>query len=207
MFILRSNIRAVILILLPLFHSNIGFTTGQLVATLPAYCYDTHEQIERAEAIFSRICEGIKAYNSTDYKTALFHLEAANRMDIFEAPNYEALPFLALAYFQSGNIKKADNALRMHWLALQIDIGIIKCNQNEDFTILPSPQLSHISNLIIFKVAQKMCSPLYMGYYGDNKNQDYQRLLRKITIYNNVSNNLRNHLGSAHKSISVPQYQ
>ena len=138
------------------------------------------------------ICVGIKHFNNAAYKKALEAFEKSNDIALFEAPNSQALPYLAATNWALHRDWQAKNFIDQAYLSLMIDAGAILCDNDEDFALLPNDNTAAFDNAMLSEVAVKMCSPLYNGYYGNNLPTDWSRLKPELAAYSFAAHQIPN---------------
>ena len=103
---------------------------------------------------------------------ALEELVAADEMDLFEAPNYEALVGIAEAKCRLGAADAGLTDLAAFLCAVEVDAGKLPCYLNEDDPAGPlkgNPELNELCR-------ERMCGEIYLPYYESKDAARAERL-------------------------------
>lgn len=93
---------------------------------------DTHE-LQQGEVAYNRlVCDGLSAYDRGQYWVAIEAFEIALNERLFEYPNFELLPRLALAYHLVGETEKAQETIALAELTFSIFFGVIRCREEDN---------------------------------------------------------------------------
>ena len=103
---------------------------------------------------------------------ALQELMAADKMDLFEVPNYQALVGIAEAKCRLGAPEAGLTDLAAFVCAVEVDAGKLPCYLNEDDPAGPlqgNPELNELCR-------ERMCGEIYLPYYESTDPAKAERL-------------------------------
>lgn len=167
----------------------------------PSFCkgLKEHENLVNIEKARLHQCKAIQFFNEKKYKTALKEFYTSHSIQVHEVPNFENLSFIALSQYFSDQRENATKTIVQAWLSIMIYAGKIKCHETIDFSIQQSFYLKNIDTKSIDIVAKLMCSPFYLGYYGDGKKDAFDQLKFEVNIYSIAAAIIPNSLPSFSK--------
>ena len=125
-----------------------------------------------------RECLGVHAINRRDYHAAATHFEAMGSLVFHEAPATGRFGPLALALEKAGDRIKALVAIDTAYMIILVDAGFIKCDESNDFGVVPNKFIDGIDREIVDDVGGRMCGPLFNRsdtVYGNGKNFDLSK--------------------------------
>lgn len=110
-----------------------------------------------------RVCAGIAAMQSGDYRGAVENLESALDQRLPDYPNFRPYLRLALAYSRAGDREAAEQALERAHLTLSIYLGFLSCRVEEGRFTLITAAGARVQSPQVTEVAALMCGDAY-GY-------------------------------------------
>ena len=130
------------------------------------------------------LCSGIAQMKEERFKDAIASFEAALSIHLFDIPNFELFPRLAMAYFGVGDLENAKHYLLATELSLSIFIGTLRCMEVdvEDFGvsyIVKNRYGVRLSGDVVEEVANKMCGVAYDYVY---EHRSFDRTLRDAEL-------------------------
>lgn len=139
---------------------------------------DAHELQQGAFAYNRLVCDGIRAYDQGQYRLAIEAFENALTKPIFEYPNFELLPRLALAYHFAGEADKAQETLSLAELTFSIFFGVLRCRESPDGSdwfvedrsgnLVEHPFVERANNRMCGAILEPIYRPHSMGWVKHN---------------------------------------
>ena len=110
--------------------------------------------------ITRHVRQGDRALRAGKLDAALAEFTAADSVEVFEAPNYRALPKIAEVYCRRSEKARAAELLRSVLCMASIDEGKVPCF-DVSAGAAPDTRNPAVSELCF----ERMCSEAYLGYY------------------------------------------
>lgn len=104
---------------------------------------------------------GESALAEGDYSEALSHFLTADAVELFEVPNYEALPRIAEVRCHLGDLATGQAIVADMRCILDVDLGILPCYVGEATQGAPG----HPNPALTPVCFDRMCSEIFLGYY------------------------------------------
>lgn len=124
------------------------------------------ELIQSAPEEYNRlVCEGIRKLQVGKFVDAVSDFEKATSIPLFEQPNFELYPRLALASARAGDARLAQEYLVKAELSLKVFTGMLSCREGEDGWHLIARELKPISEKYADAIAMRMCGAAYDYIY------------------------------------------
>ena len=120
------------------------------------------------EGYNSEVCLGVSMLEKGHFKEAIFHMEKALQINLYQVPNFYLIPRLALAYAFIGSEEKSGQLLEEAELALKIYTRILKCSEQDGkFSIVrySGGKFYQINSLYHDRVVGIMCGAAYESLY------------------------------------------
>ena len=114
-------------------------------------------------------CEAMNAYEAGDYVLAAARFEAALAVHHYESPNFELLPWLAIAHARAGNIEAALHALEIARNAAALLRGELVCVETDTGFHLAAREGNKMASMraaVGYDVATRMCGGAYEAMYA-----------------------------------------
>lgn len=112
------------------------------------------------------VCQGLSRLQDKNPKRAVELFESALSIRLFEVPNFELLPRLAIALHRSGQSGLARRTLRKAELALEVDLGISECVETDVGFDLVTNNPQAFDPILRDEVSRIMCGAMYQPFYG-----------------------------------------
>ncbi|MBO6634685.1 hypothetical protein [Parvibaculum sp.] len=133
-------------------------------------CESSDVQFPADRAYREKTCRGERLEKEGRYGEAAEAYQAALDMDLFEVPNFELLPRLALMHHMAGDEAQARETLEEAKLALQVMAGAVVCYGSDGTTEFHLKERSGArlpDSPLTEKVMNRMCGAMYEGTYGN----------------------------------------
>lgn len=117
-------------------------------------------------AYVEHMCQGIEELKNGFYEKAIVNFEKAEKIDFFEAPNFESYSYLAHAHLLSKNIDKYREYIKKSELALSVLTGIFACDFDGHQPILLDDSRVRLEGPFVQEVANEMCAEAYLYIYS-----------------------------------------
>ena len=143
---------------------------------LRAEDYCGFDMFTKASVAYNKLaCDANTQLNAEKYSEAITSFEQALKIRIYDAPNFELLPLLALAYSKSEQQEKAESSLLKAKLSLLVFSGVLECNEGDKgFEIRNSSNSKVITDKESQQVVAMMCGAAYDHVYVRDS---YERVL------------------------------
>ena len=163
---------------------GISFILTSTCVESAATC-DAPELFESHAVYNELVCSGIEKMQEKQYGEAAFLFKKALATPLFEMPNFELLPRLALAYLEVGDLKKAKHILRKAELSLLVFSGQVECKEEEDGFYLSWSNELRVDNGHSYETAKIMCGAAYDYIY---ERRSLERVLQEAELVKNYFN-------------------
>ena len=151
---------------------GIGLRAFALCLALVANASSGDEVPQSWQAYDAHLETGANHLRNGEPMAALQELVAADKMDLFEVPNYQALAGIAEAKCRLGAPEAGLTDLAAFLCAVEVDAGKLPCYLNEDDPAGPlqgNPGLNELCR-------ERMCGEIYLPYYESTDPAKAERL-------------------------------
>ncbi len=111
------------------------------------------------------LCAAIAAYDDGRYKEAVTAFKKALDQPLFEYPNFELLPRLALAYHSSGASRSAEGYLAESELTFSVYFGILECREKNNVYWLADQFGQKVGHPLAERTMNRMCGAILEPIY------------------------------------------
>jgi len=125
----------------------------------------TLELVEGYDTYNGLVCEGIRLMGQGLNADAAERFEKALEIQLFEQPNFQLLPRLALARSRAGDRLRAKAASETAEIALQILTGVARCVETDEWFELVTVYGERIRSPHHHAVVRRMCGAARDGCY------------------------------------------
>lgn len=175
------------------------FLVHQALASAPVASACHALELSQSNQTYNKlVCAGVSAMNKNDYKGAATYFEQATNLKLFEFPNFELFPRLALAYFKAGERTKAEANLQKARLSLNVLVGIVKCRENESGFYLVGSDNVPISSRYSLEIAKRMCGAAYSDLYKVASLEDFLGKAKLLKYYFSISRQIESTTNTSH---------
>jgi hypothetical protein len=126
---------------------------------------EAYETLQGHDTYNGLLCSGIAAYGSGQYEDAVAALRKALDQPLFEYPNFELLPRLALAYHLSGARRLAEEYLAVSELTFSVYFGIFECKEENNVYWLADHFGQKIGHPLAGRSMNRMCGAILEPIY------------------------------------------
>lgn len=128
------------------------------------YC-EAYEVLKGHDAYNVLLCAGIAAYDDGQYGEAVSAFKKALDEPLFEYPNFELLPRLALAYHSSGAHRLAEEYLAVSELTFSVYFGILECREENNNYWLVDHFGEKLGHPLAERTMNRMCGAILEPIY------------------------------------------
>ncbi len=136
--------------------------TAMARGNLPCEAY---EVLQGHDTYNGLLCAGLAAYDSGQYGEAVVALREALDQPLFEYPNFELLPRLALAYQNSGDHRLAEEYLAISELTFSVYFGIFECKEENNLYWLTDYFGQKVGHPLAERTMNRMCGAILEPIY------------------------------------------
>ena len=111
------------------------------------------------------LCAGLAAYDTGQYEEAVAALRKALDQPLFEYPNFELLPRLALAYQNFGAGRLAEEYLAESELTFSVYFGILECKEENNVYWLADHFGQRVKHPLAERTMNRMCGAILEHIY------------------------------------------
>jgi tetratricopeptide (TPR) repeat protein len=129
------------------------------------------------------VCKGMEQVKQKRYAEAVKSFETAIEERLFEYPNIELYPRLALTHFHTGNRNKAQENLAKAELSLSVLIGAIRCEETAKGFRLIKRDESAVSSPYQMEISKKMCGAAFESLYTQRTFETTLHDAKLINVY------------------------
>ncbi len=126
---------------------------------------EAYEVLQGHDAYNTLLCAGIVAYDDGQFEEAVGALEKALGQPLFEYPNFELLPRLALAHHFSGARRLAEEYLAISELTFSVYFGILECKEENNVYWLADRFGQMIKHPLAERTMNRMCGAILEPIY------------------------------------------
>ncbi|MBT8420671.1 MAG: hypothetical protein KJO08_07405 [Gammaproteobacteria bacterium] len=149
---------------------------------------DAPELVEGNAKYNQLVCNGVGFMTRNRYAEAAKTFEMAMEVPLFEMPNFELFPRLALAHFMAGNREKAMENLKKAELSLSVLTGILHCLETEQGLFVVRENGERIDD---FGISRKMCGAAYDYFYRRFSLEQVLQEAELVKRYFDIKNRIR----------------
>ena len=126
---------------------------------------EARETLEGHGTYNGLLCAGIAAYDSGRYEEAVAAFKKALGQFLFEYPNFELLPRLALAYQKSGARRLAEEYLAESELTFSVYFEILECKEENNVYWLADHFGQRVKHPLAERTMNRMCGAILEPIY------------------------------------------
>ncbi len=126
---------------------------------------EAYETLQGHDTYNGLLCTGLAAYGSGQYEEAVAALRNALDQPLFEYPNFELLPRLALAYQYSGARRLAEEYLAESELTFSVYFGILECREENNVYWLADHFGQKVGHPLAERTMNRMCGAILEPIY------------------------------------------
>jgi tetratricopeptide (TPR) repeat protein len=126
---------------------------------------EARETVEGHDTYNGLLCAGIAADDSGRYEEAVAAFKKALDQFLFEYPNFELLPRLALAYQKSGARRLAEEYLAESELTFSVYFGILECKEENNVYWLADHFGHRVKHPLAERTMNRMCGAILEHIY------------------------------------------
>lgn len=126
---------------------------------------EAYEVLQAHDTYNAMLCAGIAAYDGGRYEEAVAAFKKALDQPLFEYPNFELLPRLALAYHFSGARRLAEEYLAVSELTFSVYFGIFECKEENNVYWLADHFGQKIGHPLAGRSMNRMCGAILEPIY------------------------------------------
>lgn len=126
---------------------------------------EAYEVLQGHDTYNALLCAGIVAYDGGRFEEAVGTFEKALDQPLFEYPNFELLPRLALAYFSSGEDRSAREYLAESELTFSVYFGILECKEEKNVYWLADHFGQRVNHPLADRTMNRMCGAILEPIY------------------------------------------
>ncbi len=124
-----------------------------------------YEVLQAHDTYNAMLCAGIAAYDGGRYGEAAVAFKKALDQPLFEYPNFELLPRLALAYHSSGASRLAKEYLAVSELTFSVYFGILECKEENNVYWLADHFGQKVGHPLAERTMNRMCGAILEPIY------------------------------------------
>ncbi len=143
---------------------------------------DVPELVDGHSEYNALVCSGLRKMEEQKYNESVVLFEKALNIPLFETPNFELLPRLALALYRAGETKKSESVLLKAEMALSVFTGLMKCEETATGFNLRRVNGVRLTNQASHDAAAIMCGAAYDYVYD---RQTLERVLLEGELVRN----------------------
>ncbi len=126
---------------------------------------EARETLKGHDTYNGLLCAGITAYDSGRYEEAVAAFKKALDQFLFEYPNFELLPRLALAHQKSGARRLAEEYLAESELTFSVYFGILECKEENNVYWLADHFGQRVKHPLAERTMNRMCGAILEPIY------------------------------------------
>lgn len=126
---------------------------------------EAYEVLQAHDTYNAMLCAGIAAYDGGRYEEAVAAFKRALDQPLFEYPNFELLPRLALAYYSSGARQLAEEYLAVSELTFSVYFGILECKEENNVYWLADYFGQKVGHPLAERTMNRMCGAVLEPIY------------------------------------------
>jgi len=139
------------------------------------------------------VCQGLQSIERERYRDAIEAFERALAIHLFEVPNFQLFPRLALAYSKAGDGKKAQENLEKARALLLVLIGTYRCEETSAGFVFVNRQGGAVDEQFAADIARRMCGAAYDYIYETDSLEEFAHKARLVHAYLEVSKVMGGH--------------
>jgi tetratricopeptide (TPR) repeat protein len=126
---------------------------------------EAYEVLQGHDTYNALLCAGIVAYDGGRFEEAVGTFKKALDQHLFEYPNFELLPRLALAYQHSGDHRLAEEYLAESELTFSVYFGIFECMEENNVYWLADHFGQKVKHPLAERTMNRMCGAILESIY------------------------------------------
>ncbi len=126
---------------------------------------EAYEVLQGHDIYNALLCTGIAAYDGGQFVEAVAALKKAFDQPLFEYPNFELLPRLALAHHFSGARRLAEEYLAVSELTFSVYFGILECREANNVYWLADHFGDKVDDPMAERTMNRMCGAILEPIY------------------------------------------
>ena len=126
---------------------------------------EAYEVLQGHDAYNALLCAGMAAYDGGQFEEAVGDFKKALDQPLFEYPNFELLPRLALAHHFSGSRRLAEEYLAISELTFSVYFGILECREDNNVYWLADHFGQRVSHPQAESTMNRMCGAILEPIY------------------------------------------